>query len=238
MDRSDAEDPGDQRTSDGTGPGSAPGAGGLYRASDEHDACGVGFVAHIKGRRSHAIVRHALDLLINLEHRGACGSDPEHRRWRRHPPADARPLPAQVGRASRCPPPDRTAPASCSCPASARRARRCSTLIERIVSRRRANGAGLADGADQPRRGRRQRGRGRPGLRAGVRRRGRGDGPAAAPAGDDAARFERTLYVIRKRIEHAVEHLDLRRRRPQGRSTSSACRPTADLQGHAHGLAD
>src|SRR5215203_4780137 len=49
---------------------------GLYRAADEHDACGVGFVAHIKGHRSHAIVRSALDLLINLEHRGACGSDP------------------------------------------------------------------------------------------------------------------------------------------------------------------
>ncbi|MGE3488710.1 MAG: glutamate synthase large subunit [Vicinamibacterales bacterium] len=55
-----------------------PGAGaGLYRAADEHDACGVGFVAHIKGVRSHSIVRQALDLLINLEHRGACGSDPD-----------------------------------------------------------------------------------------------------------------------------------------------------------------
>ena len=48
---------------------------GLYRSDDEHDACGVGFVAHIKGRRSHTIVRSALDLLINLEHRGACGAD-------------------------------------------------------------------------------------------------------------------------------------------------------------------
>ena len=55
---------------------SAPDAVGLYRPSDEHDACGVGFVAHIKGQRSHHIVRQALDLLINLEHRGACGSDP------------------------------------------------------------------------------------------------------------------------------------------------------------------
>ncbi len=50
---------------------------GLYRPQDEHDACGVGFVAHIKGARSHSIVRSALDLLINLEHRGACGSDPD-----------------------------------------------------------------------------------------------------------------------------------------------------------------
>ena len=51
-------------------------AEGLYRSSDEHDACGVGFVAHVKGVRSHAIVSQALELLINLEHRGACGSDP------------------------------------------------------------------------------------------------------------------------------------------------------------------
>src|SRR5688572_20173726 len=50
---------------------------GLYSPGDEHDACGVGFVAHIRGTRSHQIVRSALDLLINLEHRGACGSDPD-----------------------------------------------------------------------------------------------------------------------------------------------------------------
>ncbi len=49
---------------------------GLYRSSDEHDSCGVGFVADIKGRRTHAIIRQAIDLLINLEHRGACGADP------------------------------------------------------------------------------------------------------------------------------------------------------------------
>src|SRR5262245_33833439 len=55
---------------------SAPDAAGLYRPSDEHDSCGVGFVAHIRGERSHHIVRQALELLINLEHRGACGSDP------------------------------------------------------------------------------------------------------------------------------------------------------------------
>ncbi|MGQ0737312.1 MAG: glutamate synthase large subunit [Acidobacteriota bacterium] len=48
---------------------------GLYRACDEHDACGVGLVAHILGHRSPTIVRQALRVLINLEHRGACGSD-------------------------------------------------------------------------------------------------------------------------------------------------------------------
>jgi glutamate synthase domain-containing protein 2/glutamate synthase domain-containing protein 1/glutamate synthase domain-containing protein 3 len=59
------------------GSGQQPGDQGLYRAAEEHDACGVGFVAQIQGRRSHAIVRQALDLLINLEHRGATGSDPD-----------------------------------------------------------------------------------------------------------------------------------------------------------------
>ena len=58
-------------------PGNQSAKAGLYRACDEHDSCGVGFVAHIKGKRSHHIVRNALDLLINLEHRGACGSDPD-----------------------------------------------------------------------------------------------------------------------------------------------------------------
>ena len=48
---------------------------GLYDPAHEHDACGVGFVADIKGRRSHAIVRQALQILINLEHRGACGCE-------------------------------------------------------------------------------------------------------------------------------------------------------------------
>ncbi len=49
----------------------------LYDPSTEHDACGVGFVAHIKGRRSHDIVRMGLQILENLVHRGACGCDPE-----------------------------------------------------------------------------------------------------------------------------------------------------------------
>ena len=48
---------------------------GLYDPRAEHDACGVGFVVHIKGTRSHDIVRKALQVLINLEHRGACGCE-------------------------------------------------------------------------------------------------------------------------------------------------------------------
>ena len=53
-----------------------PAKQGLYDPRNEHDACGVGFIAHIKGRQSHSIVRQGLELLKNLTHRGAVGADP------------------------------------------------------------------------------------------------------------------------------------------------------------------
>jgi glutamate synthase (NADPH/NADH) large chain len=55
----------------------SPSAQGLYDPSHEHDACGVGFVAHIKGRKSHAIIEQGLTVLRNLTHRGAVGADPK-----------------------------------------------------------------------------------------------------------------------------------------------------------------
>ncbi len=53
-----------------------PEAQGLYDPRNEHDACGVGFVANIKGRKSHDIIRQGLQILVNLDHRGAVGADP------------------------------------------------------------------------------------------------------------------------------------------------------------------
>ena len=53
-----------------------PEARGLYDPSLEHDSCGVGFIADIKGRKSHQIVEDGLTILLNLEHRGAVGADP------------------------------------------------------------------------------------------------------------------------------------------------------------------
>jgi glutamate synthase (NADPH/NADH) large chain len=53
-----------------------PAPQGLYDPRNEHDACGVGFVAHIKGAKSHAIISQALEILKNLDHRGAVGADP------------------------------------------------------------------------------------------------------------------------------------------------------------------
>ena len=48
---------------------------GLYNPENEHDACGIGFVANIKGNKNHSIVQNGLEMLENLEHRGAVGAD-------------------------------------------------------------------------------------------------------------------------------------------------------------------
>ena len=55
---------------------SLPPKQGLYDPQFEHDSCGVGFIAHIKGVKSHDMVRHGIQILENLAHRGACGCDP------------------------------------------------------------------------------------------------------------------------------------------------------------------
>ena len=56
--------------------GGLPNAIGLYDPRNEHDACGVGFIAHMKGVKSHGIVKDGLQMLENLTHRGAVGADP------------------------------------------------------------------------------------------------------------------------------------------------------------------
>ena len=53
-----------------------PKSQGLYDPQYEHDSCGVGFVANISGEQSHDIVRYGLQIMVNLEHRGAVGADP------------------------------------------------------------------------------------------------------------------------------------------------------------------
>jgi glutamate synthase (ferredoxin) len=52
-----------------------PSKQGLYDPQFEHDACGVGFIVHMKGKKSHEIVEQALTILLNLDHRGACGCE-------------------------------------------------------------------------------------------------------------------------------------------------------------------
>src|SRR6059036_3012495 len=57
-------------------PARLPQREGLYDRAHEHDACGVGFVANVKGTASHTIIEQGLRILQNLTHRGACGCDP------------------------------------------------------------------------------------------------------------------------------------------------------------------
>src|SRR5215468_115695 len=53
-----------------------PAREGLYDRANEHDSCGLGFIAHITGRKSHAVILQGLQILKNLTHRGATGADP------------------------------------------------------------------------------------------------------------------------------------------------------------------
>ena len=56
-------------------PPGLPAKQGLYDPQFEHDACGLGFVVNIKGKKSHQTVSDALQILVNLDHRGACGCE-------------------------------------------------------------------------------------------------------------------------------------------------------------------
>ena len=61
---------------------------GAYDSSMEHDACGVGLIANIRGVSSHDIVKKSLEALKNLEHRGASGADPETGDGQQYRPCD------------------------------------------------------------------------------------------------------------------------------------------------------
>jgi len=56
-------------------PNGLPGKRGLYNPEFEHDSCGIGFIAHVRGEKSHDLVVSALKMLSNMAHRGGCGSD-------------------------------------------------------------------------------------------------------------------------------------------------------------------
>ena len=57
-------------------PAGLPQAQGLYAPEREHDSCGIGFIANIKNKKSHELVHHGIQILVNLDHRGAVGADP------------------------------------------------------------------------------------------------------------------------------------------------------------------
>src|SRR3954466_15250179 len=187
-----------------------PPAQGLYDPAHEHDACGVGFVVHVKGQRSHAIVEQALKVLINLLHRGACGCEANtgdgagiliqmpDRFFRREAP--------RLGFAL---PPERHYGAGfVFLPKDGDLRARVEALVEDIV---REEGQRVLGWRDVPT-DHSSVGPSAVAVEPYFRQLFVARGPAFDGLPDTAAtdqQFERKLYVIRKRVEHAVDAMAL-----------------------------
>jgi glutamate synthase (ferredoxin) len=191
-----------------------PPAQGLYDPAHEHDACGVGFVAHIKGRRTHGIVRQALQVLINLEHRGACGCEANTGDGAgilvQMPDRFLRKEAARLGIAL---PVERGYGAGLIfLPRDAASRLEIEQRFERIVEEEGQRVLGWRDVPTDDRAVGLSARAVEPVFRQIFIGRGRSL-PAAGSSAEGDAAFERKLYVIRKRVEHAVDALPSEDRR-------------------------
>ena len=180
-----------------------PPSGGLYDPAYEHDACGIGFVVNIKGHKSHAVVAQALTVLNNLMHRGACGCEENtgdgagiviqlpHRFFQR--------LSERL--TFSIPEPGHYGAGLVFLPHASADQQRCMEVFAEIVA---AEGQQILGWRDVPT------------DDSPIGPTARSCEPAfkmlfiardAAVATDEA--FERKLYVIRKRVEHAIRNSDL-----------------------------
>ena len=183
-------------------PNGLPPAQGLYDPANEHDACGIGFVASIKGNKSHDIIRKGIRVLLNLAHRGACGCDPET--------GDGAGVLIQIPHqffARECaklgftlPEPGSYAVAMVFLPVEKHGRLQCEGVLERII---REEGLSLLGWRDTPV------------YASSIGRVARGSQPyiqqlfVACPAEMDEDAFERKLYVVRKRAENEVRELGM-----------------------------
>jgi len=179
---------------------------GLYDPQNEHDACGFGFVVDIKGRRSHDIVQKALTVLVNLEHRGAAGSEKNS--------GDGAGLLVQTPHAFfervagdlgiKLPAPGKYAVGCVYLPTLESSRKACQQMIEEVVAQEGQRLLGWRDvPTDNGSLGASARGS-QPAIRQVFV--ARGDG---CP---DEAAFERKLYVIRRMIEKTVSRSALPQR--------------------------
>jgi glutamate synthase (ferredoxin) len=190
-----------------TATGGLPPAQGLYDPAHEHDACGVGFVVDIKGRKSHAIVTQALTVLKNLLHRGACGCEVNT--------GDGAGILIQMPHAflaRECdrlgwslPAPGYYGTGLVFLPRDPAERALCESILERIVGEEEQRVLGWRDVPTDD---------------APVGPSARAAEPAIrqifvgrSPAVPDRAAFERKLYVIRKRAEHAMRGSAMAERR-------------------------
>ncbi len=179
----------------------APQNQGLYDKRNEKDACGVGFVAHIKGTKSHAIVQKGLELLTNLTHRGATGYDPKlgdgAGLLMQLPDAFMRKEAAKLN--IQLPDAGQYAVGNVFLPQTAKNREACEALITKIIAEENQTFLGWRDV---------------PVDNSNIAQAARDVEPTMrqviiASTGSDQNVFERKLFVIRKRIEHAVRALNL-----------------------------
>jgi len=183
--------------------GTLPAKQGLYDPANEHDACGVGFVANVKGRKSHEIVRQGLSILENLTHRGAVGADPRAGDGAgiliQIPDAFLRACCNDLG--ITLPEPDSYGVGMVFLPQPVATRNHCETLIEQTIAEEGqsllgwrdvpTDNEGLGDSVKQV----------EPVVRQVFIRRG-----DSCTSTDD---FERKLFIIRKRVENAVRNCQL-----------------------------
>jgi glutamate synthase (ferredoxin) len=187
-------------------PNGFPERQGLYDPRYEHDACGVGFVVDLKARKSHDLVQKAIQILVNLEHRGACGCEANT--------GDGAGILLQVPHrflqkeferlGIAVPEPGGYGVGVAFLPTDSQDQKRCIGLFEQIVREEGQHPLGWRNvPQDNSMIGETAR-RNEPVMRQLLV--GRDDKMA-----DDLA-FERKLYVIRKRVEHAIKHSDIAQR--------------------------
>jgi glutamate synthase (NADPH) large chain len=194
-----------------TSPSDPPQATGLYDPANEHDACGVGFVVDIAGRRSHRIIERGLQVLINLLHRGACGCEANTGDGAgilmQMPDRFLRKATAPIG--IDLPLTGRYGAGMVFLPRDVRQRDQIRREFDRIVREEGQEPLGWRSvPTDESRLGATAV-KARPVIEQVFI----GDGcTAGSSIPTDPMRFERKLYVIRKRIEHAVDGLSLSER--------------------------
>ena len=175
---------------------------GLYHPRNEHDACGMGLVASIRGERSHQIIRKGLEVLINLTHRGAAGCDPET--------GDGAGILIQIPHAffqrecgelgMKLPEMGAYGVAMCFLPVERHNRLQCEGVFERIAQE---EGLTILGWRDTPVNG------------DAIGREARASQPyieqlfVSRPAGLDEDAFERLLYRIRRRTENEIAASDI-----------------------------
>jgi glutamate synthase (ferredoxin) len=187
---------------------------GLYDPRFEHDACGVGFVVHIKGQRSNAIVRQALQVLINLLHRGACGCEANTGDGAgiliQMPDRFLRKEAARLG--ITLPPAGEYGAGLIFLPREEAPQRRLQALFEQMVTEQGLRVLGWRDVPTDPSQIGPSAATAAPAFKQIFIGAGEGKRPSRSffySAPGFASPLERQLYIVRKRLEHAVDALTL-----------------------------